>query len=129
VEEAVSDQQQLVDSFSQALSGETPVEGEDSSWVQIGGISFWTTALVKSPLGEPLFTITIKAVNPTVKIEHKSSAFPVIVKRSPEGGVDKILIDFTELLAFSNLGANWSKEQTEQGMEFLAKLGLAKKNE
>ena len=49
-------QQELVDAFSQALTGETPVAGEDSSWTQIGGIKFGQTALVKAADGQAVFT-------------------------------------------------------------------------
>ena len=124
VEEAASDQQQLVDLFSQALSGETSAEGEDSSWVQIGGIKFGQTALVKSPLGEALFTINIEAASPSIKSEHANIVYPVIVKRSEDGGVDRISIDFTRHLAYSNLCDNWNLEQQKKAFDVLEKLGV-----
>src|SRR5271156_5974490 len=40
VEQFASEQEQFLENMRQAFAGETPVDGEDSSWVCIGGIGF-----------------------------------------------------------------------------------------
>src|SRR6266478_2393365 len=118
-------QEELVNAFSQGLRGETPVEGEDNSWSCIGGIKFGSKALVKSPSGDPIFVLTIQAAASDVKHNYANVNFPVLVKRAPDGGIERISIDFTETMEYSNLGDNYSKEEMKRGMEILAKLGLA----
>jgi len=78
-------QEELVNTFSQGLRGETPVEGEDNSWSCIGGIKFGSKALIKSPEGDPIFVLSLDAAVPDVKHNYANFNFPVLVKRAPDG--------------------------------------------
>jgi hypothetical protein len=88
-------QQALVDGFRQALSNETPLEGEDKGWVMIGGVALNQTFWVKDVNGTPLFEVTIK---PTAAAPHEylSRILPVLLKRSPDGDLMRLTFRFDD---------------------------------
>jgi len=110
----------LVDSVMDALRGETPLGGADTGWLLIGGVKIGQTLIVKSLDGVPLLTVNVDPI-PGVPLEEPNAVYPVLLKRGPEGDVQRVSVDFTRRMEYSN--------QPDQAAAILAKmeeLGLAK---
>ena len=119
----LSQQEALVESFSEALRGEFPADGEESGWTVIGGIEFGQTAVVKDPSGERLFTITLNPASPAIAAEYKGMVFPVLVKRPDGETIERLTVDFSRSMAYSNM----TDDQTKAATEVLIKSGFLKK--
>jgi hypothetical protein len=119
-----SEQQKLVDNFHDALTGEVPLQGDDSGWVMIGGIKLGTTITIKSDDGSPLFDVTLSA-RPRISQDFDPQAiYPVLLKRGEDGRVERVTVNFTSVMEYSN--QNPSPEQALGLLAKFSKLGLMK---
>jgi hypothetical protein len=117
---SVDEPSEVVQAFSHALQGETPASGADSGWVLIGGIKMGSKASVRTPLGQPMFEMTLTPAPGT----EADGIYPVLVKRGSDDQIERLTIDFTRTLEYSNLSEKpFSKEETVAALQQLVKMG------
>jgi len=123
----VDEPSEVVQVFSDALRGEVALTGEDAGWKRIGGLPIGGTATIKAEDGQPLFRLTLTAIPGTSLADDPNTNYAVMIKRSEDGGVQKLLINFTEgsEMAYSNLSQQTKQEEIARMIQGV-KLGLMK---
>jgi len=116
-----TEQQEFVDAVYDTLKDEVPLEGEDSGWVMIGGIKLGTTIVIKSDDGAALFELSLRARPGVTQDFDPNGIYPVLLKRGEDGSVERISVNFTSPMEYSN---QLSPEQTQQTIQNLVKLGM-----
>jgi hypothetical protein len=120
-------QQKFIEDMSRAISGETPVtEGEQTGWLMIGAMKMGTTIPIKSALGAPLFRLTIEPVAGATQEFNSQGNYMVLLKRGEDGTVEKLMVDFTTEMPYSNQPTFTAKE-TKLAIDALVKMGLMKR--
>jgi hypothetical protein len=118
--------QNMVESATQALSGETPItQGEDAGWLFIGGVNFNQPLYVKDGDGVPLFKVMVEPM-PNLPADYLTRVLPALLKRSPkDGSVLRLTLRFDDdSLAYSNQP---TEEQMAWLMQQMERMGALKK--
>jgi|GEM_PF-6382879 len=116
-----TEQEQLVAAAHDALTGEVPLEGEDNGWVLIGGIKFNSVVTIKSEEGVPLFDLILRIRPGTTLDCDPHAAYPILLKRSEDGGLERLSVNFAGTMDYSNQTP--SPDRAAQLIEKFVQLG------